>query len=320
MLDHGASIHSFHVPAGDTVANIVLGYPDPEAHLEDSYYLGSVVGRYAGRIRDGSFQLDGRAVNLETQREEGGHCLHGGPGGFHSRTWSLDPASDENTAIFAYHSPDGDQGFPGALDASVRYRLEGTALIIELRATSHGDTVVNLANHAYFNLGHTRSIDEHEITINADRYTPIDSQGIPNGEIDPVENTDLDFRRGAMLRDRLASRSEGFDHNFVLSRNGGRTYSVDNRDARIAATAFSAETGLRLNVYTTQPGLQFYTGQFLDKPFKPFEGFCLEAQAFPDSPNHPQFPSTVLRSGEKYSEIVVYEIEYVGAREQDSDA
>ena len=308
------------MPAGDTVANIVLGYADPEAHLEDSYYLGSVVGRYAGRIRDGSFQLDGRAVNLETQREEGGHCLHGGPGGFHARTWSLDPESDGRTAIFNYCSPDGEQGFPGALDASVRYRLEGTALIIELRATSHGDTVVNLANHAYFNLGHSRSIDEHEITINADRYTPIDSQGIPNGEIDPVENTDLDFRRGATLRDRLASRSEGFDHNFVLNRNGVRTFSVGDRDARIAATAFSAETGLRLNVYTTQPGLQFYTGQFLGRPFRPFEGFCLEAQAFPDSPNHPQFPSTVLRAGEKYSEIVVYEVEYAGAGEQESGA
>jgi aldose 1-epimerase len=320
LLDHGASIQSFHVPAGGESANVVLGYTDPVDHLRDTYYIGSVVGRYTGRIRHGVFYLGGHRVEVETQQAAGGHSLHGGPGGFHSRTWSLGAESGGDTAVFSYRSPDGEQGFPGALDASIRYRLEGTALIVELTAISHADTVVNLANHAYFNLGRSRSIDGHEITINADAYTPIDSQGIPNGDIVPVTNTDFDFRQGATLRRRLAGRSEGFDHNFVLNKNGVRAFSVGDRDAPIAASAFSADTGLRLNVYTTQPGLQFYTGQFLGKPFKPFEGFCFEAQAFPDSPNHPQFPSTVLRAGERYNEIVVYEVERASACPQEPGA
>ena len=315
LLDHGASIQSFRVPtAGGRVVNAVLGYDHPEQHLGDRYFLGSTVGRFAGRIRNGVFDLNGRRIELATDTGSGGHCLHGGPAGFHSRTWSVSESSSGDAVVFSYKSPDGDQGFPGELNASISYRLQANALIVEFAATSSADTVVNLANHAYFNLGTTGYIDEHEIRINADSFTPLDAQNIPSGVVAAVGDTNFDFRQGALLGHRLASVSDGFDHNFKLNKHGERAFTIGNRQAAFAASAYAADTGLTLNIYTTQPGLQFYTGQNLDEPFEPFQGFCLEAQAFPDSPNQPTFPSTELRAGDRYHEIVVYELDNGGRR------
>lgn len=315
LLDHGASIQAFRVPTADgRTVNAVLGYNRPEQYLDDQYYLGATVGRYAGRIRDGVFDLNGRRVELVTGTDAGGHCLHGGPAGFHTRTWSISERSSGDAVAFNYKSPDGDQGFPGELHARISYRLQANALIVELAAISSADTVANLSNHAYFNLGNTASIDEHEVRINADSFTPLDGLNIPNGDVASVQDTHFDFREGAVLGPRLASLSDGFDHNFKLNKHGGRAFTIGSRQATFAASAYSADTGLALNVYTTQPGLQFYTGHHLGKPFEPFQGFCMEAQAFPDSPNQPTFPSTELRAGDRYHEIVVYELDNSGRR------
>ncbi len=287
----------------------VLGYADPERYRTDPYYLGATVGRYAGRICDGAFQLHGRRIEVGTRRDANGHCLHGGPGGLHSYTWRLADRPDDATAVFECRSPDGDEGFPGALTATVSYSLRATQLIIVLSAVSDADTVVNLTNHAYFNLAGSGPIGEHRIAINADAYAPVDSESRPTGEIVPVNGTAFDFRSYRLLSERLRHGLAGYDNYFVLAASTGRHTEVDGRRVEFAASAYSAASGIRLNVYTSQPGLQFYTGNILGPPFAPLQGFCFEAQAFPDAPNQPAFPPALLRAGERYNQIIVYEFD-----------
>lgn len=303
LLDYGATIQSIYVPANDGDLNVVLAYPDPADYACDAYYLGSTLGRYAGRIGHGRLALSGRRYQLATG--DNIHCLHGGPEGFSSRLWNADLDTASNIATFRYESPDGEQGFPGGLVASVRYSLHGdSGLLIEYLATSDAETVVNLSNHAYFNLnGKASDITDHRVLINADHYAVADEGGIPCGELRDVSGSRFDFRQSTLLRDRVNEEGMGadfgYDHAFALNRS--------HEGLSLAAAAWAPATGLWLKVSTTQPALQFYTGEYLGAPLMQRAGFCFEAQNFPDAPNIPGFPTSVLKPGEEYRQTILYE-------------
>jgi aldose 1-epimerase len=307
LLNLGATLVSVCIPMPTGPLNAVLSCPHVKDYPDDPYYLGATVGRYANRIADARFKLDGRTHVLEKSRGQQGHCLHGGPDGFSRRPWSLASRQDPASASFVLDSPGGDQGFPGRLRAEVAYRLtKHMALEITFRAKCDAPTVINLANHAYFNLnGDDSRADDHLLKILAAQYTPIDRRMIPTGELRPVTGTVFDFRSAAPISGRLDGDEEqlelaaGFDHNFVLHPAPGQL--------RPAAELLSPRTGLGLRLLTTQPGLQLYTGQHLGPPHRPFQGICLEAQNFPNAPNTPGFPSAVLRPGEHYFHRTVYE-------------
>jgi aldose 1-epimerase len=307
LLDHGATISSIRVPVDGHRLNVVLAYPDRMDYLNDSFYLGATVGRYAGRINHGQFILKGRRYQLATG--DNIHCLHGGPQGFSRQRWSADVGPDSQSAAFHLESPAGAQGFPGKMAVSVRYSLRGNyGLLIEYQAVSNADTIINLSNHAYFNLngnpgGCISDITNHRIVINADRYAVPDQADIPTGELRTVEGSRFDFRQAVLLRDRISEpgygSDYGYDHTYELNRS--------RKKLAFAAAAHSPESGLQLKVRTTQPALQFYTGEYLDSPLHRRGGFCFEAQNFPDAPNKPGFPSAVLESGKTYTQSILYE-------------
>jgi len=304
VLDLGATVHRLEVTCGDgRRRNIVLGHDSPEAYLASTDYLGGTIGRYANRIAGGRFPLGEETVQLGTH-DRGNH-LHGGPDGFDSRLWSLVEHSARQV-VLALESPAGDQGFPGALRAVVRFDVTDAAVRISFEATTDAPTVVNLTSHAYFNLDGDGSgtVDEHTLRILADSYTPVDATGIPLGDHQPVAGTPFDFRIPALLGASVRSAdgqirmAKGIDHNFVLRGTGWRT----------AAVLESRRTATRLELLTDQPGLQVYTGNFLDgstcsaggRAYRQGDGIALEPQLFPDSPNRPAFPSALLSPGETY--------------------
>jgi len=304
VLDLGATVHRLEVTCGDgRRRNIVLGHDSPEAHLASTDYLGGTIGRYANRIVGGRFSLGEATVQLGTH-DRGNH-LHGGPDGFDRRLWSLVERSTRHV-VLGLESPDGDQGYPGALRAMVRFEVTDNAVRISFEATTDAPTVVNLTSHAYFNLdgAGAGTIDEHTLRILADRYTPVDATGIPLGDHVPVAGTPFDFRNAAPLglsvrsADDQILMAKGIDHNFVLRGTGWRP----------AAVLESRRTATRLELRTDQPGLQVYTGNFLDGStrsagghlYRQGDGIALEPQLFPDSPNRPAFPSAVLNPGETY--------------------
>ena len=307
LVGHGAAIQAIRVPTRVGVVNVALGYANAGDYRNNPYYLGATIGRYAGRIRDGSCMLCEQRLQLATDPDLGPHCLHGGPGGLHSRRWECRQEPDATAVVFTTRSEAGDQGFPGAVELAVRYSLSDTALAIELGASSDADTILNLSNHCYFNLAGRGLIDGHEVLVNADAYTPLDDTSIPTGEILPVRGTPFDLREPLRLRVGGSDQHTIFDHNFVLNRADSRHRIVNELTGAFAASVTCPESGLRLDVYTSQPGLQFYTGQFLGEPFVPYSGLCLEAQRFPDAPNQPAFPSALLRAGDTYREVIVYE-------------
>jgi aldose 1-epimerase len=313
LIEYGATLTSLEAPDREgRIGPVVLGFDALEPYLDCGAYLGSTVGRFANRISGGRFALKGQTYHLT--RNEGRHHLHGGGRGFDQALWRGEAieAGDEVGVRFRHRSPDGEEGYPGELEVSVSYRLDRSGdLRIDYRATTDRATVVNLAHHSYFNLnsGGATSILSHEVQIEADRYLEIDEDGIPTGELRDVEGTPLDFRSprafGSRIDDLVASRG-GYDHTFALrSRRAAPT---------LAARVTDAETGRGLEVLTTQPGLQLYSGNFLDGsligrggvPYHRWHAFCLEAQHFPDTPNHPSFPSAVLEPGEVYAHSVVY--------------
>ena len=312
LVNVGAAIKSIRVPAGKREINVVLGYSQPKDYLADPYYLGATVGRYAGRIANGRLTLGEREIQIDIDARQGPHALHGGPGGLHSRVWRIEPPRSSDRVQFRRVSPDGDQGFPGELDIRVTYSLvDRMRLAIEYVAVSDRETVVNLANHAYFNLnGDGGTIDDHHVAIYADAYTVQDEDVLPTGEIRGVAGTPYDLRQGAVLEERFGALADpphaldGFDQNFVLS--GGA------REPVLAASLYGPRSGIRMRLLSTQPGMQFYTGQHLGPPFAPRAGLCLEAQRFPDAPNQPGFPSALLRPGEVYRQRTVYAFEWVG--------
>ena len=333
LLTYGAIVQSLTVPdARGEMANVVLGFGTLEDYLERSPYFGCVAGRYANRIADGSFDLDGRTHRLPLNDADRPNTLHGGPDGFHRRMWTnARPVTvAQGTGIeFALVSEDGDQGFPGRLSVRVRYLLAHGTLRIEYRAVTDAPTVVNLTNHAYFNLTGegTGTIDDHVLTLAASEYLPVDTRLIPAAATAPVAETPFDFRTGTPLGARLDDPHEqlklagGYDHCFVLDTRGlnpdgpgpGPTRpsapeaSRANRPRHVATLADPA-SGRAMDLLTTEPGLQLFTANDLSatlvgtsgNSYGPRAGVALETQHFPDSPNRPDFPSTVLLPGEIY--------------------
>ncbi|QMV19783.1 galactose-1-epimerase [Granulicella sp. 5B5] len=312
FTNFGAHIVSIQAPdRNGHLADVVLGYNSLAGYQADSKtYMGSVVGRYGNRIAKGTFSLDGHTYHIPAN--DHGNALHGGTVGFDRKVWSAQELP--NGVEFTLVSPDGDMGFPGTLTAHVRYTVVGDSIHINYSATTTKPTVVNLTNHTYFSLGGEGHGDilGTVMMINADRYTPVDSTLIPTGKLDPVAGTPMDFRTPTAIGKRINDNFEqlklagGYDHNWVL--NAGQGTGL-----HLAAKAVDPTSGRTLTVTTTQPGVQFYSGNFLDGSFtgaggakyqKHF-GFCLETQHFPDSPNHPAFPTTELKPGETmHSETV----------------
>ncbi len=286
------------------MGDVVLGYDDVGGYVNDTKtYFGAVPGRYANRIANGRFSLEGHAYSVSVN--DGPNMLHGGKDGFERRNWAAKEIA--NGVEFSLVSPDGDQGFPGTLTAHVRYTLNGNVVSIQYSATTDKPTVVNLTNHAYFNLGGVGSgtILDEKLTIDADKFTPVNSTLIPTGELRPVVGTPFDFTRPEAIGSRIGANDEqlhfgkGYDHNWVLR---GAPASLHP-----AAKVYDEGTGRVLSVATTEPGVQFYTGNFLDGSFSGPHGkytlrtgLCLETQHFPDSPNHPAFPTTELKPGQTY--------------------
>jgi aldose 1-epimerase len=285
-------------------ADVVLGYKSlRDYEADDETYFGAVVGRYGNRIAHGAFSLDGKTYHIPPN--DGANALHGGPIGFDRKVWEATQLT--NGVEMTLVSADGDMGFPGRLTAEVRYTLERHALRIVYRLTTNAPTVVNLTNHSYFNLAGEANgtILNQKLMINADRYTPVDEGLIPTGEIASVLGTPFDFRTmtaiGARINesDEQLERVRGYDHNFVLNGKAGA-------EPRLAARAFDPGSRRTLTVLTTEPGVQFYSGNSLagattgisGTKYEKNAGFCLETQHYPDSPNHPRFPSTVLRRGQ----------------------
>ncbi|NUQ29256.1 MAG: galactose mutarotase [Acidobacteriaceae bacterium] len=292
------------------MAYISLGYDTLEEWLRDTAFFGATVGRVANRIAGGRFNLDGQT--FQVPQNNGQNALHGGPQGFDKKLWTAKEVSDG--VELSLVSPDGDMGFPGTMTVTVTYTLKGSDLHIHYRATSDKTTVVNLTNHAYWNLrGDDRGdITNTRIVINADAFVPTDETSIPTGELAPVEGTPMDFRTEYAIADRADAEFEqlkfakGYDHTWVL--NG------DSGTMRVAAQAYEPESGRTLTVKTTQPGMQFYSGNNLKgvlvgrfgTVYTSRTGFCFETQHFPDSPNHAHFPSVVLRPGEVFESETVY--------------
>lgn len=308
VLSLGAAVHRLEVAGGDGVRrNVVLGHPDVEERLAATYYLGATIGRYANRIAEGRFPLGGRVVEVGTN--DRGNSLHGGPEGFDTHLWEVVEHSAEEVVLVTA-SPDGDQGFPGRVEARVSYRVEGGTVTVTMEATTDATTVVNLTNHSYFHLGGEGSgtVDDHVLVLEADLYTPVDDTGIPLGEHAPVAGTPFDFRAPARVGGAVRTQhpqlaaSQGIDHNYVVRGEGLRRAAV----LSCPATATSVE------LWSDQPGLQLYTGNFLDGSrrgtsggtYRRGDGIALEPQLFPDSPNRPAWPSAVLEPGERYRSVM----------------
>jgi len=313
---YGGAVVSIKVPdRNGKIGDVVLGYDSVEGYINDRANLGVLVGRYANRIGHAQFSLDGKTYTLA--KNNGENSLHGGVKGFGKVLWKAREAStkDEQRLELWYLSKDGEEGFPGNLEVRVVYTLtDADALQIAYSATTDKTTVVNLTNHSYFNLAGPGSGDilGHVLTIEADKFTPVDSGLIPTGELRDVTGTPLDFRKATAIGARIEQNDEqlrlggGYDHNFVLQRKGKSVLSL-------AARVVEPTTGRVLEVWTTEPGIQLYTGNFLDgfqgkggAHYPKRSAFCLETQHFPDSPNQPKFPSVVLKPGQSYHTITKY--------------
>jgi aldose 1-epimerase len=297
------------------LGDVVLGFDTLEPYLGPHPHLGGTIGRYANRIARGRFPLDGREVVLDANQPP--HHLHGGVVGFDRVVWRADEVREHDRVgvCFSHRSPDGDQGYPGGLAVVVHYRLGADdALRIDFEASADAPTVANLTHHSYWNLrdGGASGILDHELFVDASAWTPVDRDGIPTGAIEPVEGTPLDFRSPRRIGERIADLAGlrgGYDHNFVL---GGVVPAATGSSP--AARLRDPASGRVLEVHASQPGLQLYTGNFLDGSlvgrggvrYRRHHGLCLETQHFPDSPNHPSFPTTRLAPGETYHHTTVY--------------
>lgn len=288
--------------------NVVLGFDDLQGYMAPPPYFGAIIGRYGNRIAKGKFTLEGKQYTLATNN--GQNHLHGGDKGFDKVVWDGAPIDSASPSLtLNYLSKDGEEGYPGNLKITVKYTLtDADELLIEYNAETDKTTVVNLTNHSYFNLTGdvTNTILNHKLMVDADKYTPVDTTLIPTGELKDVTGNPFDFRKGKLIGAEIAQVEGGYDHNFVLNRKG--------TDLAKVAVLTDTVSGRQLEVYTTEPGLQFYSGNFLDgtlktsdgKPMNKHTGLCLETQHFPDSPNRPNFPSTVLKPGEKYHTVTKY--------------
>ena len=313
---YGGILTSLLVPdKTGQLGDVVLGFDSLAGYTNAIYsqempFFGALIGRYGNRIRLGKFSLGARTYSLPINNAP--NSLHGGPQGFHVRVWDAQPgtSADGPTLTLTYQSPDGEEGYPGNLSVTVVYTLtEANALRIEYTASTDQPTVLNLTNHSYFNLnyGHDDTILGHELTLHADRYTPVDDTQIPTGELTPVRGTPFDFTTPHAIGERIAQVPGGYDHNWVLA--------DQLRPApALAATVHEPASGRTLAVYTDQPGVQFYAGNFLNGKltgkggiaYGKNYGFALETQHFPDSPNQPSFPTTELRPGQPFRSTTEY--------------
>lgn len=312
ITNYGGRLVSVMVPdKNGKMTDVVLGYDNVDQYVKSDGNYGALIGRYGNRINQAKFSLDDTEYTLPAN--DGMHCLHGGPLGYHTRMWDAKQLNDQALEL-TYLSKDGEAGFPGNLDIKVTYTLsDDNAVGIKYEATTDKKTVVNLTNHSYFNLSGVPGSDvlDQEIMINADNYTPVDETLIPTG-ISTVAETPLDLRIPVAIGKHInepfdqLQKGRGYDHNWVLNANGDKNI--------LAAKAYSPTSGIALEVYTNEPGIQFYTGNFMDGKdtgkhdvLYPHRGaFCLETQHYPDTPNHPDFPTVVLNPGEKYLSECIY--------------
>ena len=315
ITTYGGTVTSIKAPdRNKQFGNVVLGFESVEPYQATTAYFGALIGRYGNRIGKGKFQLDGKVYQIPVN--DGANSLHGGTIGYNKRIWEAKDASTPLAAVLQLHylSPDGEMGFPGNLDVTVLYTLDsGNGLRIEYNATSDKATVLNLTNHSYFNLAGAGSetVLKHKLTLRADHFTPVDGGLIPTGVVQAVEGTPFDFRKATEIGSRIEDNNEqlklgkGYDHNFVLN----APHSLEHWAVRVE----EPKSGRVMEVYTDQPAVQFYTGNFLDGSahgvggaFNFRSALCLETQHYPDSPNHANFPSSVLRPGQKYHSVTIY--------------
>ncbi len=316
ISDYGAIVRTLTAPdRHGKFEDVVLGYASVREYVQATPYFGAIVGRYGNRIAKGRFTLDGTEYKLACNNDT--NHLHGGVKGFDKVIWKAEPSRDPQGVHLklTYVSKDGEEGYPGNLTATVVYTLtHDNELKIDYEATTDKATPINLTHHGYWNLAGqgTRDILDHELMLNADRFTPIDPTSIPTGELPPVKGTPFDFTTPHKIGERInasdaqLTNGKGYDHNFVLNKEG--------KEMSLAARVYEPTSGRLMEVYTTEPGIQFYSGNFLDgsnigkdnKIYKHRYGLCLETQHFPDSPNQPKFPSAILRPGEKYVTHTVY--------------
>jgi aldose 1-epimerase len=317
ITNYGAAVVTMRVPdRAAKLADVVLGYDTVQGYENGKAYFGATVGRYANRIAGGKFSIDGKTYTLP--KNDGPNTLHGGIVGFNKKVWKAREISSTDSAAveFTYLSADGEEGFPGNLSVKVVFTLpaDRNELKIDYTATTDKDTVLNLTNHSYFNLAGEGSGDilNHVLTLHAKQFTPVDKTLIPIGELRDVKGTPLDFTAPTAIGKRINENYEqlvvakGYDHNWVLASGDGKTL-------RVAAEAYEPKSGRTLEVLTTEPGVQFYSGNFLDgssgkgnKPYPRRSAFCLETQHFPDSPNHPNFPTTLLKPGSVFQSQTVF--------------
>ena len=301
ITDYGGAITSLKAPdRHGTFGDIVLGFNTLDEYVNNPRYFGALIGRHANRIANGKFSLNG--VEYQLPKNNGANHLHGGFKGFDKRVWNV--REDGNSLHLSYFSKDGEENYPGNLEALVDFTLLDNELRLDYHATTDRDTIVNLTNHSYFNLRGVGTILEHELTLNAESFTPVTEDLIPTGEIRAVAGTPMDFRKGKAIGSDI--HHGGYDHNFVLNNWDG--------SLKFAARLYEPVSGRVLEILTTDAGMQFYSGNFLDGSltgkngvvYEKYAGLCLEPQHFPDAPNHPNFPSTVLRPGEAYHQTTVY--------------
>ena len=310
IMTYGGILVSLSVPdTSGKFGDVVLGFDSLSGYLEGHPYFGAIVGRYANSIAKGRFTLDG--VEYHLAQNNGENHLHGGIKGFDKVVWDAEPVRSDGWVglLLTYESKHEEEGYPGNLSCTVVYMLiDNNELKINYEATTDHPTIVNLTHHSYFNLAGQGNGDilNHELWLNADKFTPVDSTLIPTGELKNVNGTPFDFREATTIGKRIAQTEGGYDHNFVLNKT--------LVSPSLAARVYEPTSGRVMEVYTTEPGMQFYTGNFLDgsltgkagKVYQKHFGFCLEAQYFPDSPNKPNFPSATLRRGEKYTQSTSY--------------
>jgi aldose 1-epimerase len=314
ISNFGGRLVTLKVPdRAEKFADIVLGYDTLEPYTKPNPFFGTLVGRYANRIANGEFTLNGKKYTLA--KNNGPNALHGGPQGFDKKVWLPEISKDGQSLKLTYVSKDGEEGYPGRLTAVVTYSLSNeNALSIDYSATTDADTVLNLTNHSYFNLaGHDNGkILDHELMITADKFTPVNDKLIPTGELKSVEGTPFDFRQPTKVGARIDSPDQqiqygsGYDHNFVLNRAGDAP--------TLAARITEPQSGRVMDVLTTQPGVQFYTANHINGEIKGKAGatyrmrsaYCFETQHFPDTPNQPTFPTALLKAGETYHQITVF--------------
>lgn len=318
ITNFGGVIVSIFVPdKNGKIADVVLGYRDLEKYIDNDGYLGALVGRHANRIEDAKFELNGKVYEL--LKNDGRNHLHGGTVGFHNVVWNANILSKDGMEklVLTHTSPDGEENYPGKLDVTVEYSLsEDNELKIDYCAVSDKDTVANFTNHSYFNLsGYNSGVaTDHKLYINADSFTPVNDECLPNGEIKSVKGTVMDFTKMKRIDDDIDSNDEqiknggGYDHNWVLNTKGNIN--------ELAAELYDPKSGRAMEVYTTMPGVQFYSGNHLSESieligkdntrYSARTGVCLETQYFPNAMKHKNFPSPVLKAGEKYHHITIY--------------